>query len=586
MRSRSKYAHPSESAPKGGGKRPAFVWVLIGLAVLAWVAGTTSAVTVGVINRLHSDQSARPAAKSCADHPALSVAAAPEIAPVVAQVASARLGKQATAAGCPVAQVVARSSADVLEAIRTERGDRPDVWIPDSSVWTDQPMPSGGGLPEGSPSVARSPMVMAVPASAAQRVLHSAPTLAALVPTSATGSVPVRWGLADPQGSPAAVGAVLALQKATAGRSDGPAILGNVLRTSDSTLPEGAMAQLTAAAAGGLAVPVSEQAVTAYNEMHTGAAGFVSAPLGQPGYSFDYPFVVLAAQHDLRAEAANLLSDLHGALGRRLLADAGFRDFRGIAGGADHALSGVAVRNQDVGTVPGPVAVASASQAYSAVLRGSRLLAVVDVSGSMATPVPGRPGATRLSLALQAAVNGLALYPDGTEVGLWTFSTHLTRTTDYAVQVPIVPLGPGPDGVSGRMKLAQALASVTVKPNGNTGLYDTALAAVREVRRTWDPTRANSVVLITDGANDDDQGITLSQLLTALRQENDPARPVALYAVAYGPVSDVPSLTAISSATGGQTYEAKDPATIGKVLMDAIGRRACSAATSCGPTGG
>jgi Mg-chelatase subunit ChlD len=133
--------------------------------------------------------------------------------------------------------------------------------------------------------------------------------------------------------------------------------------------------------------------------------------------------------------------------------------------------------------------------------------------------------------------------------------------------------------VSGRVRLAQGLNTVSVKPNGDTGLYDTALAAVREVRRNWDPTRANSVVLITDGANDDDQGIGLSQLLRTLRQENDPSRPVALYAVAYGPASDVPSLSAIASATGGRVYEARDPSTVGSALMDAIGRRAC--ASSC-----
>jgi hypothetical protein len=427
-------------------------------------------------------------------------------------------------------------------------------------------------------------MVMAVPAATAQGALPTTPTLADLVPSSPSAGVPVRWGLADPQASPATVGAVLALQQVTAGRAGGPAILGNVLRTSRSGMPDGVEAQLAAAVDGHLAVPTSEQAVFAFNGEHPAAVRLVSTRLGDPGYSFDYPFVILAAQHERRAEAGQLFADLRGASGRMLLTKAGFRDYQGDPLGAEHPRGALGPRDQ--GAVPDEAAVTAAARAFSAVLRGSRILAVVDVSGSMATPVPGKPGATRLSLALQAAVNGLALYPDDTEVGLWTFSTHLTRSTDYAVKVPIVPLGAGPDGVSGRMRLAQALATVTVKPQGNTGLYDTALAAVREVRRNWDPTRANSVVLITDGANDDDQGITLSQLVRTLRQEADPARPVALYAVAYGPASDVPSLTAITSATGGQTYEARDPVTIGSVLMDAIGRRACTLTASCRPAAG
>jgi Ca-activated chloride channel family protein len=322
--------------------------------------------------------------------------------------------------------------------------------------------------------------------------------------------------------------------------------------------------------------------VWTYNTTHPASVGLVPTPLGDPGYSLDYPYVVLAAQHSRRTQAAELLADLHRELGRRLLEAAGFRDIRGIAGGALSEQTGgtsLAPDAPDLGIVPSSTAVETASRALSAVRRGSRVLAVLDVSGSMALPVPGSPGVTRLDLALRASLNGLALYPDDTQVGLWTFSTHLTPRTDYAVKVPIVPLGPGPNGVSGRVRLAQALATVTVKPHGDTALYDTALAAVREVRRGWDPTQANSVVLITDGANDDDKGLTLSQLLRVLREENDPARPVALYAVAYGPAVDVPSLSAIARATGGRTYAARDPRTIGAALMDAIGRRAC--ARSC-----
>jgi hypothetical protein len=536
----------------------------------------TSAITAGIINRQHSDGGHPPGPTACVAGPALTIAAAPEIAPVVAQVVRSSAAGIAPAAGCPLAQVSPQRPSDVLDALRSDRDDRPDVWIPDSSVWTDQPMPAGRGLPQGSASVARSPMVLAVPQDNAPRARRGTPTVADLVPAAAGLAVPVRWGLPDPQLSPATVGAVLALQGVAARRADGPSILGNVLRTSQRDLPAGSEAQLDAAVAGHLAVPVSEQAVWAYNATHTGASRVVPTRLGDPGFSFDYPYVVLAAQHARRAHAAQLLADLQGELGRRLLAAAGFRDSQGIAGAALTAQPRGASVARDQGTVPDSAAVLSASRALSVVSRGSRVLAVIDVSGSMNTPVPGRPGATRLDLALRASVNGLALYPDDTEAGLWTFSTHLTRTTDYAVQVPIVPLGPGPDGVSGRLRLAQALATVAVKPDGNTGLYDTALAAVREVRRGWDPSRANSVVLITDGANDDDQGITLSQLLRTLRAENDPARPVALFAIAYGPASDVASLSAISAATGGRTYAARDPRTIDQVLMDAIGRRACA----------
>jgi hypothetical protein len=177
---------------------------------------------------------------------------------------------------------------------------------------------------------------------------------------------------------------------------------------------------------------------------------------------------------------------------------------------------------------------------------------------------------------LQAAVNGLALYPDDTVAGLWTFSTNLTPTTDYQQVVPMVTLGRAADGSNGRQRLAQGLAGVKVT-DGWTGLYDTVLAAVREVRKDWDPQRVSSVVLITDGANEDPQGgIDLPTLLQTLRQENDPDKPVPVFAIAYGPSGDLAALQQITQVTGGQAYAARDPRTIGSVMLDAIGRRACA----------
>ena len=572
----TQHAQPSETPSKGGGTRRSVGTVVVGLILVAYVAGTTSAITAGIIARQHSGPSRAAVTKTCSAGPALTIAAAPEIAPVVAEVVRTGLAKRAVAAGCQAPQVTAQRPTDVLDAIRTESGARPDIWIPDSSVWTDTPMPAGRAVPQGSPSVARSPMVLAVPRVSAPRSPRGALALSSLLPARADAAVPIRWALADPQVSPATVGAVLALKQATAGRADGPGILGNVLRTSVRDLSSGVEAQLDAAVKAHAAVPVSEQAVWSYNGKHPAAEGLVPARLGTPGYSFDYPYVVLAGEHSRRVQADALLSDLTSESGRRLLAAAGFRDAQGVAGEALVTQVRGASLESGAGTVPDAAAVKAATVALGAVTRGSRVLAVIDVSGSMDTPVPGSPGATRLDLALRAAANGLSLYPDDTEAGLWTFSTHLTRTTDYAVKVPIIPLGPSADGISGRLQLAQALATVTVNPHGDTGLYDTALAAVREVRRGWDPTRANVVVLITDGANDDDQGITLPELLSTLRKENDPTRPVALFAIAYGPASDVQSLSAITAATGGHTYAARDPRAIGQVLMDAIGRRACS----------
>ena len=85
----------------------------------------------------------------------------------------------------------------------------------------------------------------------------------------------------------------------------------------------------------------------------------------------------------------------------------------------------------------------------------------------------------------------------------------------------------------------------------------------------------NSVVLLTDGKNDDDHSIGLAGLIERLIAENDPLRPVPLITIAYGADSPVGALRAASAATGGATYVASDPEQVQQVFLAAIGQRSC-----------
>jgi Ca-activated chloride channel family protein len=51
----------------------------------------------------------------------------------------------------------------------------------------------------------------------------------------------------------------------------------------------------------------------------------------------------------------------------------------------------------------------------------------------------------------------------------------------------------------------------------------------------WDPGRVNSLVIMTDGQDDDKNGVTLDQLLAALKQTIDPKRPIQVIAIALAP---------------------------------------------------
>ncbi len=147
--------------------------------------------------------------------------------------------------------------------------------------------------------------------------------------------------------------------------------------------------------------------------------------------------------------------------------------------------------------------------------------------------------------------------------------------SDHQELIPISTLGPDQQGGTGAQRLSQALAGLQAVPEGGTGLYDTVLDAVRSMRASYDPSRINAVLVLTDGMNDDQGSISLDALLSTLASEQDASRPVPVISIAFGPDSDVDALGQISRVTGGATYESKDPRQIGEIFLDAVGQRLC-----------
>ena len=81
---------------------------------------------------------------------------------------------------------------------------------------------------------------------------------------------------------------------------------------------------------------------------------------------------------------------------------------------------------------------------------------------------------------------------------------------------------------------------------------------------------AYTVILLTDGENDDPGSLSLQELVNTLERERDPARPVAVIAIGMGPEADAQALRRIAAATGGRSYVAREPADIGQVFVDAM----------------
>lgn len=537
---------------RGAGGRRALVAVGV-VATVGVAAGV--AVTAGVFDAT---------ASSCADgRRVLTVAAAPEIAAAVA----------ATAAGqdddaCTDVRVSAAAPADVAEERAGADGDDalPDVWIPDSSLWL---VDGAVGTDESAGSIARSPLVLAVRAPAGSGEPAAPPDLAA-----ALGDGSRRLLLADPARSAGTRLGLLALQRALAPLADGQERLGALYRSAESTADAVDPAATLAAVLGAvpLGVFVPEQAVWSAN---AGPAGPTAVAVYPPEPTvLDYPYVVLAEHPDARADGARLRAALLGPRGRAALAGAGFRTPDGTAAATAAPPGGVHPEQATDASVPVREDVDGAVSAFRTVTLGTRLLAVVDVSGSMVLTLPGEPPRRRIELAVGAATSGLALYPDDAQVGLWVFATDLTTTTDHRELVPIGTLGTRPDGVTGRERMAAGLAGVAVVPDGDTGLHDTVLAAVRSVREGWDPRRVNSVVLFTDGHDDDADGVALPTLLGLLEEEGRD-RPVAVIGIGLGPDADLGALRQIAAVTHGAAYEVHDARMMRDVVADALASRPC-----------
>jgi hypothetical protein len=317
-----------------------------------------------------------------------------------------------------------------------------------------------------------------------------------------------------------------------------------------------------------MAAPLSEQAVITYN------AGQPAVPLAalyvEPAPApLDYPFAVLAkGSQDQAAAAQAVLGALRDSAYRDRLAGQGLRAGDGSTGAGFAAPKGAPAGPAPAAAQPDPQIVAKLLDGWTTLVAPGRMLNIVDVSGSMATPVPAAGGATREQVAVQASLRGLALLDDSWAVGLWIFSSQLDGDKDYK---QLVPIGPLPEQ---RTALQTATLGIRPKKDGGTGLYNTVFAAYEYVQSGWDPSRVNSIVLMTDGKNEVAGGLTLDQLITELKKVVDPARPIQVIAIGIGDQVSGPELKRITDTTGGGTFLAPDPAKIGEIFFQAIGKRA------------
>jgi Ca-activated chloride channel homolog len=501
---------------------------------------------------------------------------------------------------CLRATVVSEEAGSVAAALgpgwdEARDGQRPDVWVPESSLWlrVAQSRPDvASTLPDQAPSLASSPVVLALRQEMAgalgwpQRELGWEEVIGAILQPDAWAKAghpewaAMRLGMTDPTISTVGLASVLSVLDQDGDGTVADAELGATIgfsQTLGGMVPDTsqyftALGSEPDSASSVAAFPAVERDIAVHNGAKP-AVGLVPIYPRQGAIVADYPYAILNWVDEQQREAASqFLQFALGPAGHRAFAAAGFRgsDQTIQNDGALPAEQGFREALQAPRLIPDAAAVSQIMGAWTGLQRPANTLVVLDTSGSMSDPVPGL-NLTRLQLMQQTATAGLGMLTNRTSMGLWEFSSRLTPTTDYRV---LVPFGPSSASVGSVPRLQAMLASVArLRAKGGTGLYDTTYAAFRAMQAAWQPDTTNVILLITDGRNEYDTGLTLDRLLAQLQREGRPDRPLPIIGVAVGPEADAEALERISQVTGGRTFVVRDPAKAVNTLILAFAGR-------------
>jgi Mg-chelatase subunit ChlD len=147
------------------------------------------------------------------------------------------------------------------------------------------------------------------------------------------------------------------------------------------------------------------------------------------------------------------------------------------------------------------------------------------------------------------------------------FASSLQPGLDHVEVLPSRRLDALVEGRTQRELLGDAVAGLPASlVDGGTSLYDTTDAAMTAAREQYDPATVSTVLLITDGRNEDSTGLDLPAVTARLAEQADPARPVSLVAVAFGPDADLAALEQLAAAAGptSQARAARNPRRCGR----------------------
>jgi Ca-activated chloride channel family protein len=594
---------------EGPRRAPLVIAAIVGLALVIGVR-LLSGGSDGGSNGDKKDTSTGGSAKGCT---VVHLTASSEKAALLKQIAQDWNGTKVDGT-CAQVEVASKASGGAADALArgwddATDGPRPDVWSPAASSWTqllrqkttalDKPDLIG---PEKLPSVANSPLVIAMPKPMAQalgwpkKALGWGDVLKLAQDPRGWASVKQPYGAftlgkTNPNFSTSGLNATVGTYVAATGTSSdltlanladpkvqryAQAVERAVVHYGDTTLTFLSNLQQADDRGQGLeyisAVAVEEKSVWDYNQGNPtgdpatlGKHAKPKTPLvaiypKEGTLMSDSPYAVLKADwvtEPVQKAAAAFLEHVRGKEAQQRFADAAFRTSDGKPVDATTEANGLLrAEPKIILNPPSPPVLAQVQKLWNQQRKGAKVLLVIDTSGSMGDSAGN--GDTKLELAKAAALKALDEFGPNDDVALWSFSTPLQGNPEpYRQLVPFTPIA------TAKGQLRAKISALS--PNGGTALYATARRAFRVMSDSVTADRISAVVLLTDGRNEYPADTDVGSLERELAPE-DTARSVRFFPIAYGGDADLPTLQRIAQAARGAAYDASDPASIDKVF--------------------
>ncbi|MBF6338890.1 VWA domain-containing protein [Nocardia abscessus] len=548
--------HRSGTRSRGVSKGP--VIAVVAIVLLA-------AIVVGwfqLRDRAANQDSA--AAAECVEGPAtLHVTADPSIAAQVRTAADSYNATQPKVRDhCARVAVTAQPSSAIVAAFTSGKpwdqalGPQPALWIADSTRSIESMRVPG--LIEGTPvSIAASPIVLAVPEEL-HRALEQAEVSWADLPRLQQGSLGEiglsGWGglrMALPSGD-ATLAAATAVGSAVSGAeplSEQAAQSGQVVAAisglaADAPESSGAAAALSEITA----QDAPMHALAATEQQLKGLPGVLAfRPAGSAPVA-DYPAALMSGAWVDKTQ--NLIA------GR-------FTDYlRKPEQAQAFVTAGFGSAPQNAAPVPSRGALDKVRDTLAHPVLGVRSTVLVDVSASMGT---AEGATTRLANVLAAVNSTMTVMPPDFGLGVWTFGKNLDGNTPYRVAAATAPLT-----TEQRTKISTALSSVRPDENRSDQAYPSLIAAFKSAVTGYTAGRTNSVLLITDGP-DDDSTVTGPQLAADITAAIDRTRPVRVDVIVLGG-SGTQTLQALAQQTGGSytRLATSDDISFGSAVVKAL----------------